>query len=72
VVIGKVEKIVGFSATLCNIHERSTSGILQHEPTKVPVNFIKLDRKRTLTTHNLFPIETLAEQRDRKIDEILN
>lgn len=70
VVIGKVEKIDGFTATMCNVHERSTSGILQHDPTKVPVNFIKTSRKRSLATHSLFPVETLAEQRDRKIDEI--
>jgi hypothetical protein len=72
VVIGKVEKVNGHNATLVDIHERSTSGILQYVPSKVPTTFVKTKKKRTLATHSLFPVETLAESRDRKIDEILN
>ena len=74
IVIGKVTEIKEFKAILGNIHERCLVGIYNNKlPSEVPTEFKPAtNKRRTVETCNLFPVETLAEQRDRKIDEILN
>ena len=68
IVIGRAEVINEdtLKVTIGNAHERSGGY------GKMEKDFKKVDRRRSVYACGLFPIETLADQRNRKIDEILN
>ena len=52
--------------TIGSVHERS--GCYGN----IEKDFSKQDRRRSVYACGLFPIETLADQRNRRIEEILN